>query len=372
MTVKIHLDFDKKTLSRGVIDLLQNALTEDPEQTLSKLPLKDCLSVILRGNKLQYAPANYLIRGLLCALLIEGSPIEDETDLSRTQEEKDLGKDLSLSQHLREGTSKEAPDDKDDKKESTDPSDAKTPSTDHNPNPKSNKKRETCRFYARGHCTRNKDCRFDHPNICKKFRQFGSKSTDSKGCDGKCNAFHPNACRSSLQSRSCSWTDCRFFHLKGTKRTSFNANTNSHPNTKGSQNQNWRSNQQSRQQTQPNDRSPHNGNSRNRKQNNDQSRSHSESKNRKRQNQNKNPDPTPKQTTREETVTKEEKVKLGQTLEAIMNRLTAMENRQTVYPNPGMHLHPQIQPLLSPAVPQPGTQTQFQWGSPNQWTQSQC
>ena len=74
-----------------------------------------------------------------------------------------------------------------------------------------------------------------------------------------------------------------------------------------------------------------------------------------------------------ETVTQEEKKQLGQTLEAIMKRLDAMESRQTTafYPHPGVHLQPQVQPLMSPAVPQPGTQTQYQWGSSNPWTQSQ-
>ena len=57
-----------------------------------------------------------------------------------------------------------------------------------------NKKKDLCRFYARGHCTKKGDCRFDHPSICKVFRQFGDKTKDPKGCDGKCEAFHPNVC----------------------------------------------------------------------------------------------------------------------------------------------------------------------------------
>ena len=76
------------------------------------------------------------------------------------------------------------------------------------------KKRETCRFFARGHCTRNKDCRFEHPNICKKFRQFGSISTDKSGCDGKCEAFHPNACQNSLKDKTCLGRIADFFTLK--------------------------------------------------------------------------------------------------------------------------------------------------------------
>ena len=70
-------------------------------------------------------------------------------------------------------------------------------------------------------------------------------------------------------------------------------------------------------------------------------------------------------------MTQQEKSQLSQTLETIMKRLTAMESRQAAYPHPGVQLHPTVQPLLSPAVPQPGTQTQYQWGSQPQWTQSQ-
>jgi hypothetical protein len=76
-------------------------------------------------------------------------------------------------------------------------------------------------------------------------------------------------------------------------------------------------------------------------------------------------------------VTSQEKIQLGQTLEAIMNRLSVMESRLTTYPHQVQHpqqhqqlSHP-IQPLLSPAVPHPSTQTQFQWASQPQWTQSQ-
>ena len=123
----------------------------------------------------------------------------------------DLGKDPSMSQLLREGGSGES-----------------TPCTSGVPNSGSvvnsipnqdgrngadKKKKEVCKFYPRGHCNRSKECRFDHPNICQKFRQFGRISNDSKGCDGKCNAFHPNACRRSLKDKTCSFPDCRFITL---------------------------------------------------------------------------------------------------------------------------------------------------------------
>ena len=41
-----------------------------------------------------------------------------------------------------------------------------------------------------------------------------------------------------------------------------------------------------------------------------------------------------------------------------MKRLSAMETHQAMFPSQGVQLHPQVQPLMSPAVPHPGTQTQ--------------
>jgi cell division inhibitor SulA len=67
-------------------------------------------------------------------------------------------------------------------------------------------------------------------------------------------------------------------------------------------------------------------------------------------------------------VFQQDQPELAMTLQEIMRRLSAMEARQAVLP-----IHTQmIAPNLSPTVPQPGTQTQRQWGSPNPWTQSQC
>ena len=79
-------------------------------------------------------------------------------------------------------------------------------------------KMNICRFYKNGKCKYEKDCRFEHPNICKNFIQFGLKKNSEKGCDGNCDLFHPNVCRDSLKTKSCSRSVCRFFHLEGTKQ----------------------------------------------------------------------------------------------------------------------------------------------------------
>jgi hypothetical protein len=57
-------------------------------------------------------------------------------------------------------------------------------------------------------------------------------------------------------------------------------------------------------------------------------------------------------------------------IQEIMKRLAAMETRQSMVPHLVTSGH-QISPLLSPAVPQPGTQTQYQWASQGPWTHSQ-
>ena len=236
MSFKICLNFDKPTVSRGVIDLLENGLVEDTEQTLSKLTLKECLSVIARGNKLQYASANYLLNGLLKMLSLEDSHIDDEILPAGSQEEKDLGRDATLSQSLREGGSH---DDTEDSGE-VHAQEVKELSTQNGS--QHNKKKETCRFYTNGNCKFNSDCRFAHPKVCPKFRKHGDCKT--KGCGGDCEFLHPNVCRNSLKDRTCSYKECRFFHLKGTKTVERAQNFNNASNS------NWRSNNQSKDQVQ--------------------------------------------------------------------------------------------------------------------------
>ena len=195
-------------------------------------------------------------------------------------------------------------------------------------------------------------------------------STNKNGCDGKCDDFHPNACRSSLRNKTCSFFECRFFHLKGTKKTNIGQQTNSQTNQNSTQDQtrnnkanctssNWMPNQQ----------------------NNNHGRQRTDNPDRNQQQRNVNGkqesknwftgpnqgDPYQDATLKED----QEKNMLSKTLEAIMGRLTAMEARQHVFYPQNTQAPLASQPLISPVVPQPGTQTQNQWASQNQWTQSQ-
>ena len=59
----------------------------------------------------------------------------------------------------------------------------KPKNNESNPKKKSDSKsfKVLCRFYNNGKCKFNKDCRFDHPIICNKFRANGSAKFNEKG-----------------------------------------------------------------------------------------------------------------------------------------------------------------------------------------------
>ena len=384
MTGKIEFIFDKPTISKSIVELLSKGLVDDTENPVFKLTFEECLKVMTQGKKLQNAPANYLLYGLMRALSIEDSPIEDEIPPEGLQE-VDLGKDQSLSQSVAAQSTSASPasqsqsltdesltEESDDTIHgSTDGASSSSPDTSKAKNgtankpekesksdksdkvDKSDKKTKAlCRFYNNGKCKYNADCRFLHPKVCPKFRQHGDCKT--KGCQGGCEFLHPNVCPTSLKDRTCTYPECRFFHLKGTKVIERRQNSNA-------DSQNWRTKNKNDKPQGQNQGQNQRGTNKTPPKNASKNRQASLNARTKKKT------PNPKQ----ETVTLEEKKQLGQTLEAIMKRLDAMEAKPIYYPHPGMQMHPQVQPLMSPAVPQPGTQTQFQWASQAPWTPSQ-
>ena len=50
--------------------------------------------------------------------------------------------------------------------------------------------KEICKFFKNGKSNKKEDCRFSHPKLCRKFKQFGGKNNNEKGCDEKCDFFH--------------------------------------------------------------------------------------------------------------------------------------------------------------------------------------
>ena len=217
---------------------MSNGLQEDLERDITLISLKECLTKLANGYKLPYKAANYLLMSVLSALAPEDGDMSEEMedlDLPRTQTPT-----VTRSLEQEDGPTDEGTQDAILSTSSTTlPNPAQQSSSSRNSNTQQNKKKELCRFYARGHCTRKKECRFDHPNICQKFHKFGSLSSNPKGCDGKCNAFHPNACKSSLRNKTCTWDECRFYHLKGTNR---NPSQNQNQSTRKSPNTNLNSN----------------------------------------------------------------------------------------------------------------------------------
>ena len=81
--------------------------------------------------------------------------------------------------------------------------------------------KKICSFYRKGNCKhglRGNGCNYHHPPMCKKFINHGTRNP--KGCNlGKnCENFHPKICSSSLTKSECFTHDCKFRHIKGTKR----------------------------------------------------------------------------------------------------------------------------------------------------------
>ena len=79
------------------------------------------------------------------------------------------------------------------------------------------KTKAICKFYKNGKCKFSLNCKFAHPVLCRIYKQNGLKKSNTKGCDEDCKFFHPNGCRDSLKTKTCSRKDCRFFHINGTK-----------------------------------------------------------------------------------------------------------------------------------------------------------
>ena len=67
ISLKITLDFDKPTMSKGAIDIISIGRRDDPEKDVILLSLKECLAKLAKGNKLRYKATNYLLVNILNA-----------------------------------------------------------------------------------------------------------------------------------------------------------------------------------------------------------------------------------------------------------------------------------------------------------------
>ena len=80
-----------------------------------------------------------------------------------------------------------------------------------------------CFHYKRGNCKygmAGNECKYRHPKKCRKFMAYGDKDT-KRGCTKgrSCEFYHPRLCRNSVSKKECLHIDCKFVHLKGTRRT---------------------------------------------------------------------------------------------------------------------------------------------------------
>ena len=78
-----------------------------------------------------------------------------------------------------------------------------------------------CRFFKKGSCKhgiKGQSCQFQHPTICEKFTQHGTRKPRGCNLGRSCKDFHPLVCINSLRTGKCFDSTCRFNHIGGTKR----------------------------------------------------------------------------------------------------------------------------------------------------------
>ena len=82
-----------------------------------------------------------------------------------------------------------------------------------------------CKHYRAGRCKhgvsgkKDGSCKFSHPKPCNKFLKNGNNRRSGCTRGENCNFFHPQICHSSMRERECLRENCKFMHLRGTKRS---------------------------------------------------------------------------------------------------------------------------------------------------------
>ena len=82
-----------------------------------------------------------------------------------------------------------------------------------------------CKHYKTGRCKfgisgkKGGTCPKRHPNACTKFLTNGNRSRGGCTKGTNCNLFHPSMCHASMKDRKCLREDCKFMHIRGTKRS---------------------------------------------------------------------------------------------------------------------------------------------------------
>jgi hypothetical protein len=78
-----------------------------------------------------------------------------------------------------------------------------------------------CIHYRNNRCKHGisgKNCDYRHPKPCKTFMTYGDKANNGCSNGRKCEFLHPRICRTSLNKHECFNENCKYMHIKGTKR----------------------------------------------------------------------------------------------------------------------------------------------------------
>ena len=79
--------------------------------------------------------------------------------------------------------------------------------------PEDKSKVAICPVYKWGKCPTYEECKFKHPPRCRSWLEKGKCSYNRK-----CRYHHPPLCHNSVRERQCFNQECKFFHLKQTRR----------------------------------------------------------------------------------------------------------------------------------------------------------
>ena len=194
------MDFNKPAGCKKIEKFIMDNLKSEAE--------KECLTNVITGKAVLKADAIDLLLTLIQAMTIANEVNMEEFEAAKVildGEETKVEKNPPSPGSS--GTQKVVPNNgsQSDKK-------VETPKVKFN-------KENVCYFYATNRCKFGKDCRKEHPKICNKFKKYGLKKFNkNNGCTEECEFYHPMACFESMKSKTCKRSECKFYHINGTKK----------------------------------------------------------------------------------------------------------------------------------------------------------